>query len=187
MFSELYDRVQGRPLKISTRWLRDQVIDLTAIASVREQWTGAMDESSVRGCYIEGPLGPPIPLADNEVLIVLARSLDREWRRFVYTKELMHAFDTPDEKTDTEEKFDIQIEKFGDPTAETSPQFRAEVTAFWRALAVFCPEEDRLQFKIAFDNNEMSGPVVATRLGIPTVYTEHLFRDDYLGIIDHVK
>ena len=126
-------------------------------------------------------------LKDSEVLIVLARSLDKTWRRFVYTKELMHTFDTLDEKTDTEAKFDLQIERFGDPSAEISPQFRAEAKAYWRALGVLCPENARLGFETAVNNSETSVAVVAARLGIPVRPTEILLRGDYLRIIERLK
>ena len=71
-FLMLYNRVQERTPKISTRWLRDQIKGLTPITGVKEQWTGVLDDTAMRGFYIEGPLGPPIPLKDSEVLIVLA-------------------------------------------------------------------------------------------------------------------
>ncbi len=186
-FSTLYDRVQEKEPKISTRWLRDQVIDITPITSVKEQWTSLLDGESIRGFYIEGPLEPPVPLGANESLIVLKRSLDKEWRRFVYTKELMHTFDTEEEKTDTEEKFDIQIEKLGDPAAPISPQWKAEITAFWRALAVLCPENYRCEAKAMIDKDELSVSSVAARLKIPSSRAEFLFRDDYLGILENIK
>ena len=99
----------------------------------------------------------------------------------------MHAFDAPDEKTDTEAKFDFQIERFGDPTADISPQYRAEMKAYWRALAALCPEVARLEFKAAINNSETSVTVVAARLGIPARPTEILIRDDFLRIIERLK
>lgn len=186
-FSILYDRVQAQKPKISTGWLRDQVIDLTEINSVKEQWTGVLDESTIRGYYVEGPQGPPVPLREHESLIVLARSMTQDWRRIVYTKELMHAFDEPDEKTDTPEKFDKQIDRFGDPNAETNAQFKAETKAFWRALAVLCPEEYRLEQKKLFEAGKTSLDVVAARLKIPVPYVGELFRDDFLTILNHIK
>ena len=186
-YSKLYDLVQRHTNKLGTKWIRDQVIDITSISSVKEQWTGVLDDTSIRGFYIEGPLGPPVPLDDNEVLIVLARSLNRDWRRIVYTKELMHAFDEPDEKTDTPEKFDVQSEKFSDPSVEVSPQFRAEVKALWRALGALCPEELRLEFKSAIDNERMSEAVVAARLRIPIQFIRLLIRNDFIKNIEKIK
>jgi hypothetical protein len=186
-FSDLYDRVQEQTPKISSRWIRDEVIHLTHISAVKEQWTGLIDTESMRGFFIEGPLKPPVPLAENEALIVLARALPKEWRRFVYTKELMHAFDTPEEKADTPEKFDLQVERLGDPSAEISPQYRAEAKAFWRALATLCPEEHRLAFKAATEAGEISPAVIGARLQIPTQYVRNLLREDFTAIVEKLK
>lgn len=181
---ELYDRAQGQLGKVSTKWIRDQLIDITPVTAVKEQWTGLIDETRIRGFYIEGPLGPPITLAENEVLITLARTLNRDWRRIVYTKELMHAFDTAEEKADTPEKFELQMEDLGDPSADMSPQARAEIKAFWRALGVLCSAEQRELFRLAVERQQVSAAVVAARLRIPERYIRHLVRDDFQNIVN---
>lgn len=186
-FSDLYQRVQGQKPKIKTGWLRDQVIAMTHITTVREQWTGSLEGLAVRGFYVEGPLGPPVPLGPNEALIVLSRSLDKAWRRFIYTKELMHAFDTDAEKTDTPEKFDAQIERFGDPAAELTPQYRSEVIAFWRAVAVLCPEGLRQAMADAARNGEISIDVAAARLALPPRIVEDMFREDFPKLVEQIK
>jgi hypothetical protein len=188
-YSELFDRVQRHENTnaISTKWIRDQVIAITSITAVKEQWTGVIDGTVIRGFYIEGPLGPPVPLDENEALIVLARSLDRDWRRIVYTKELMHAFDAPEEKSDTPEKFDVQIERFADPSADMSPQYRAEIKALWRALGVLCPEKLRMTFKEDIAAGKMSEAVVAASLRIPAQFVRILIRDDFADAIEKLK
>jgi len=186
-FSSLYDAVQRIDGKISTKWLTDTVIELTTFTKIKEQWSGVLDPQYIQGFFIEGPLGPPIPLKDNEALITLFRDLDKHRRRFVYTKELMHVFDTLSEKADTSEKFDAQAERFGDPSAPTSPQFKAELKAFWRAVSVLCQEKKRLEYKSALVSGQASLAVIATALQIPEVYARHLFRDDFLHILVHMK
>jgi len=186
-YSTLYNRVQSEKPKISTRWLRDQVIDLTEINSIIEQWTGVVDADSIRGWYVEGPQGSPVVLKEKESLIVLARSLTKDWRRIVYTKELMHTFDAPDEKTDTPEKFDKLTERFGDPSADLNAMYRAEAKAFWRALAVLCPEKYRLEQQALFKANETSLDVVAARLRIPSQFVGDLFREDFIEIVQNLK
>ena len=173
-YRDLYERAQEYGGKISTKWIRDQVIDITNITKIKEQWTGLILKENIRGFYILGPLGPPVTLIENEVLIVLARSLERDWRRIVYTKELMHVFDEAAEMADTTEKFDSQIEKITNPNADMSPQFRAEIKALWRALGVLCKENLRLEFKRAIENEEMSEAVVAARLRIPEQFVRIL-------------
>lgn len=186
-YRELYDQIQNNNGKNSTKWIRDQVIDVTHITLVREQWTSVIDNTNIRGFYIEGPLGHPVPLLENESLIVLARSLNREWRRIVYTKELMHAFDEPEEKADTPEKFDLQIERIADPSADMSPQYRAEIKALWRALGVLCNAEMRAEFKEAIQKDEMSEAVVAARLSIPEPFVRVLVREDFEEAIRKLK
>ncbi len=183
-FRQLYEAVQSQKGVISTKWLKDQAIALSTINKVKEQWSGVLDDSALRGFYIEGPLSGPVPLKDNECLIVLARDMCRgplgdHWRRFVYTKELMHVFDEEEEKAGTREAFDIQIEKFGDPSKDMSPQFRAEVKAVWRALMVLCPEQRRQEYKKQLDESAISIDVIASGLRLPVSYARELMRDNF--------
>ncbi|MBV8978454.1 MAG: hypothetical protein JO261_11400 [Alphaproteobacteria bacterium] len=183
-FSKLYSAVQDQKGVISTKWLKDQAVALSHITKVKEQWTSVIDPLAMRGFYIEGPLGPPVPLEENECLIVISRAmcmspLGDHWRRAVYTKELMHVFDEPDEKADTPEKFDIQIEKFGDPNKATSPQYRAEQKAAWRSMMVLCPEAKRLEYKGKIAANEISYDVVASALRVPVSFVRDMMRPDF--------
>lgn len=186
-YRKLYERVQPGNGRVSTRQIKDIVIEVSNITSVREVWTGNLDAKKVRGFYIEGPIGEPVTLAANEVLIVLPRSLTKDWRRIVYAKELMHAFDEPDEKADTRERFDRQIERVADPTAAISPQFVAEVKALWRALGVLCSESARSEFRRLIAERVMSDSVVAAHLRIPELFIGTLVRDDFEEIIDSLK
>jgi hypothetical protein len=186
-FAALYDAVQRRDGRLSIKWLRPEAIQLSRITLVREQWTAALDRTIIRGFYIEGPLGLPVPLKENQALIVLARRLDKIWRRLVFAKELMHVFDSPEELTDTSEKFDAQVERFVDPRAGGSAQFRAESKALFRAVSLYCSELRRLQYLSSLEKGEMSLDVVAAALRMPNVYVRHLFRPDYLELLDACK
>ena len=185
-YRDLYARVQTQHGKVSTRWIRDQIIDITPVTTVKQQWTGLIDPTRIRGFYIEGPLGPPIPLAEDEILITLARDQTRDWKRIVYTKELMHAFDTDEEKADTPEKFDLQMQDLADPSTDRAPQARAEIKALWRALGVLCNADLREQFRLQFESNEISAAVIAARLRIPESYIRHLLRNDFQNIVDRL-
>lgn len=190
-FSKLYAEVQQQQGRISTKWLRERAIALSHITAIKEQWSSVMDDHAIRGLYIEGPLGPPVPLNENQALIVLARSMctrpdGPHWRRMVLTKELMHVFDEKDEKADSPETFDRQIEKFADPNAAISPQFVAEAKAYWRALAVLCQEEKRREFERQVAASEISFEVVAVTLHLPVLYVRELLRTDFGSIIGGV-
>jgi hypothetical protein len=191
-FSILYNEVQTRDCPISTRWLKERALALSKITRIREQWSDVIDSAAIRGFYIEGPLDPPVPLAEHESLIVLSREMctghqGQYWRRFVYTKELMHVFDEENEKANDEKTFDIQIEKFGNPSVEMSPQYRAEAKAFWRALAVLCPEAKRLQFKEQLSAGTASLEVISASIRLPAKYVRELMRPDFEVIVSPIK
>jgi hypothetical protein len=99
----------------------------------------------------------------------------------------MHIFDEPSEKADTKDKLDLQVEGLADPSVETSPQYRAELKALFRAISLSCPEHKRLEFKKSLDSGKMSLQVVSAALRISPAHARHLFRADYLEILAHVK
>jgi hypothetical protein len=184
-YRDLYERVQSQDtLRISSRWLTEQVCEISEIKRVIEQHSGEIDPEYLRGFYVQGPLGPPIVLKDNESLIVLSRkmcegSIGKHWRRMIYTKELMHTFDTDDEKTDNGEKFDLQIRRFRDRKTEMSPQFGAEINAVYRALGVLCTAKRREELKGKLDSGELSIEVVAASLHLPVRYASELMEADF--------
>jgi hypothetical protein len=170
-FLELYQRVQEQALPVSTNWIRQQAIELSHITDIREQWSGVMEQASLRGAYIEGPIGPPVPRGDNEVLIILSREMcigpqGAYWRRMVLAKELMHVFDSADEVADTEIKFEEQLERIREPT-QASPQAYAESRAVLRALATLCPEQNRQDIKKAIRESTLTLPTIGAMLRLP--------------------
>jgi hypothetical protein len=151
---------------------------------VKEQWSGIIDAAALRGFYIEGPIGPPVPLKEKEALIVLSRAIclgsqGDYWRRFIYTKELMHVFDTAEEKTDNRDKFDKQIQRLKDANAEMTPHYKAEVRAYWRALGALCLEKKRLEYKAQLAKDEISWEVVSASLSLPVAVIRWMMGDNY--------
>lgn len=190
-FRTLYEEVQLQQGKISTNWIRQRAVGLSRITDIKEIWSNVVDPKYLRGFYIEGPLGPPIPRAANESLIVLSHSMctgtsGKYWRRFIKTKEMMHVFDNEEELTDTPEKFDDLLEKFRNPTAPTSPQYHAEFKAQWRALAVLCQESRRMQFKGQLERNEVTLTTVSSALQIPEIAVKAMMREDFLDLVQSV-
>ena len=192
-FQQLYDRVQDQGDRVSTKWIRAQVIELSPIKAVKEFWSSAMDHANLRGFYIEGPFTgvPALSLDDNQALIGLSRMMcsapeGKNWRRAVLTKELMHCFDTEEEKADTPEKLSLQVERFSNPKTPVSPQFHAENVAFWRSLAVLCKETRRTSFKEDLEANRISIEVVATSLGLPLHHVRLMMRDDFEDILPDI-
>jgi hypothetical protein len=190
-FSDLYSAVQASGTeRISTNWLRERAIEFSLIRDVREQWSGAVDPHYLRGFYIEGPMGPPVSVEEHKALIVLSRSMclgaqGEYMRRFILTKELMHVFDTDEEKANTRERFDKQIQRLKDPDAEPNAQHRAELKAYWRALGVLCTEEKRLEYKALLADDKIGWEVVAASLRIPLAQVRLMMDDNYERNIQH--
>jgi len=190
-FRTLYEEVQTVTGKISTNWIRQRSVDLSRITHIKEMWSNVLDPKYVRGFYIEGPMGPPIPRDENEALIVLSHSMctgaqGKYWRRYIKTKEMMHVFDSDEELTDSAEKFDDLVETFKDPNAAPSPQYRAEIKAQWRALAVLCQEHRRQEFMAQIAGNATNFDIVSGALQVPPTMVRNLFRDDFLTRIEGV-
>lgn len=109
------------------------------------------------------------------------------WERFVEVKEYMHVFDSVDEATDTGEEFDALLKEFtSSEDMRRSEQMNGEIKAFWRALAVLCPESYRqaLIAERAEKGAQMSDYSVALRLRIPEQYAPTLFEPWYLDNLE---
>lgn len=137
-------------------------------------------------------MGPPVQLNDKEALIVLARPMcvgptGDHWRRLILTKELMHVFDEENEKTADAAALDVQIERFSDPSVEISPQFRAEGKAYWRALAVLCQKDRRIEYREQLNRGAVSVEVVSAALRLPAVHVRDIMRPDFDAIIEPLK
>jgi len=190
-YLDLYRAVQALGAdRISTNWLRERAIAFSEITAVREQWSGAVDAVFLRGFYIEGPMGPPVPIAAHQALIVLSRTMclgaqGEYMRRFILTKELMHVFDTEEEKANNKEKFDQQIRRLKDPSAAANQQHQAELKAYWRALGVLCPEEKRLEYKALLQEDKISWDVVAASLRIPIAQVRLIMDDKFEQFLEH--
>ena len=191
-FKQLYELVQLAPrnngARISTRWVREKAVELSPIKKFVEKWSSIIDDQSIRGFYIEGPLGPPIPIEANQALITISRkvSADRAWRRLVLTKELMHSFDEEDEKTDTPSKLEDLTHKFANPNARDTRQFGAEVKALYRALSVLCREDDRKEFADLLKSGQISLEVVSAKLTLPVAYLHLMFAESFYQIVQSI-
>jgi hypothetical protein len=117
-------------------------------------------------------------------VIVTARGLNYCWERFVFTKELMHAFDDPIQATDTGEVFDNQLQEITRPAGgRVSPQTTAEFLAFWMALGILCPEQQRLAYAEKLVAKQIDEYSIALELRIPELYVPLLFEPRYQPIL----
>lgn len=147
-FKRLYDYSEGlrqRPIKVEGD-LDTQVVHLTAQDRVD---------------FIPVELDPEISLGhikqyresrvvyDQEPIWVTSirwhNKLNMCWRRFVCCKELMHVFDSAEERVDTAIKFETLLNELElpPPPEQASPMYVSENRTKWMALCVLAPRPAR--------------------------------------------
>lgn len=97
----------------------------------------------------------------------------------------MHVFDSPEEKVDTEAKFEKLLEELASaPLMEdASPMYASENTTKWMALAVLCPLPFRDHYKPMWVEGEMSDYDVALELSIPETFVTTVMEDYFPEVV----
>lgn len=187
-FADLYHHCQTLTPKISRNVIRDKVLDLTGFNRIKTMKT-SLDTSVCRGFYLSARnQDHKFVQQHGSRIIVLAREgLNHCWERFVYVKELMHAFDDPAKATDTGDAFERMLSDLtpGAP-AELSPQGLSEIKCFWMALAVLCPDAMRREFEAERKAQRIDDYAIAIRLRIPQGYVPRLFEKRYQPILTEI-
>lgn len=179
-FRDLYEYCQSLEPKISRNDIRDRALQLTGVNRVSVRKVD-LDTSVCRGFYLSARnLDHPIVRQHGSRVIVLAREMNDCWTRFVYVKELMHIFGDPAQSADTGEKLETLLDELSGSGSEVlSPPTISEVSCFWMALAVLCPERVRRQLKEDLESNRVDEYAIALRLRIPQIYVRELFGKRY--------
>lgn len=114
------------------------------------------------------------------------KNLNTCWYRYVCCKELMHVFDSPEERVDTAIKFDKLLEELASPPlpGDASPMYRSENKTKWMALAALCPLPFRDYYKPMWNREEMSDYDVALELRIPEGLIKTVMADYFAEVID---
>jgi len=186
-YKDLYNFSQSLEPTISRRKLYLKVCELSGIQVIKTVKT-TLDEEITRGFYLSAANTDHhlVRLMGGHV-IVLSRALNYCWERFVYTKELMHVFDDPKEASDTGDAFEAQLDELSGPAGPSpSPQYNAEILAFWKALAVLCPESDRKAFREQRRRGQIADYDIALKLRIPERYVPRLFESRYDRILKDI-
>lgn len=107
------------------------------------------------------------------------------WRRFVCGKELMHVFDSQEERTDTSEKFTTLLNELEvpPPADQASPMYVSENRTKWMALAVLAPRPLRA-WAIEQQAQGLSDYDIALALRIPEGLIGSLLGARYEPILD---
>jgi len=119
-------------------------------------------------------------------VIVTQRELNRCWERFVFVKELMHLFDSQDGHTQTSEQFEHLLGEFSSLEVGESAQWQSDARAVWRALALFCTEDNRKVFAAQRRAVMISDYDIALRLKIPEFHVPKLMSTNYLRVLETI-
>ncbi len=183
-FKELYNYCQQFQPKISRKLIKDKALDLTGAGKIAVVKSG-LDINDCRGFYLSaGNKEARIVQQIGSNVIVLARDLNYCWERFVFTKELMHVFDSEDEKTSSPELLEHLLAELDTPSSlERSKQMVSEIKGFWMALACLCPEKNRQDFLAQKQKGHLDDYGVALQLRIPQQYVSNLFTPNFSDIV----
>lgn len=183
-YKELYEYCQNFEPKISRRVIQAKALELTGIPRISVVKSG-LDTDVCRGLFLSSSnTQARIVQQHGTDVIILARSLNYCWERFVYTKELMHVFDGAEESTSSPQQFETLLSEL-DPSSSLgrSPQSISEVKGLWMALACLCPEEHRKEFASQRKKGHLDDYGIALRLRIPQQYVQNLFVPSYSDIV----
>lgn len=108
---------------------------------------------------------------------------DAEWR-FALTKELMHVFDSEEERVDTPEKFRRLLHEIQNEPLERhqSKMYQSELNTRWMALLVLCPKPFRDLYVADYRANKIADFDIAAIFEIPEWAAESLM-DDYYDVV----
>lgn len=184
-YNDLYDWAQSQSTKVSTNCIRDQIISKGCATSITERWFG-FNVEKLWGLFVRGPitLGACVVETDLDFVIAIARDLNPQERRIALTKELMHVFDAKKERATDPEKVD-SIFKFLSGTTRTIGEVEAsEGRAFYRALGVLCPEQERQEYikqKLSGDVTDYEADFeFAAKLHLPQFVCGALLDDKFI-------
>jgi hypothetical protein len=109
-------------------------------------------------------------------------------RRYALTKELMHVFDTEEERTDTRAKFvSLAREIQNRPLSEhMSPMYKSELATKWMALILLCPPAFRDRYLEPYRQGEILSYEISEALQIPDSLVTYLMDDYYTTALESV-
>ena len=112
-FGQLYNYCQTLGVPVSRANIKAKACELTNTNSVK-LFRDGLDAEAVRGFYISArnTSHPFVRQSQSSTVIVVARSLNECWERFVVVKELMHLFDDPLQSLGTPDEFEQLLAEF---------------------------------------------------------------------------
>lgn len=119
----------------------------------------------------------------HDYTVVLSDYLDDKpvLEKFIATKELMHCYfaEYAPSATSNGLIFEAHMRELFGNSATTSHQVQAENTAFWMAVGLICPENERIRLKEAYGGTDREDQDIGGMLGIPPGMVSLLFSDQF--------
>ena len=114
------------------------------------------------------------------------RDLDMPWRRFVCCKELMHAFDSDAERTNSPDKFGQLLNEIESPlpTELQSAMYLTENRTKWMAILALCPKPVREHFRAGWETGEITEYEIALELQLPEELIPIIMSSSYDRVVD---
>lgn len=113
------------------------------------------------------------------VLITFNSELNMCKKRFVWCKELMHAFDDPDGSVKNESDYRELLEEIEIKPLEPSDKYISENWAKWMALLILCPKTFRDEIVGSRKDGTKTDYEIAFDFRIPESIVKSLFSQSY--------
>lgn len=115
-----------------------------------------------------------------------ASTLNVCWKRFVCCKELMHVFDSEDERSGSAERFQTLLNELEAPPlpGQASEMYYSENRTKWKALAILCPLSVRNHILARRLAGELQDDYdIALELRIPEDYVQAILSDRFPYVV----
>ena len=187
-FRELYDHVQSFSTPVDLSGIRvkiGQLLPGKRCVVLRSE----INVDRLRGYYVAASnednmfLGFP-----GRAVIVIADDNNLCWSRYVELKELMHLFDDLIRSTNNGDELEELLAGMCEnaSTGTRTPQVQSEYEAMWKAVALFCPEELRVELQRDRDQQLISDMDIAERLKMPEKLVPWLFTPSYKANVQYL-
>lgn len=186
-FREVWEFRQELPVVLDLVDIRRKLREIVPSRSFLVIETEA-DPDLMCGCYIsprnEDTLFHGCPPGAGAIII--SRSLDERWKRFVQLKELMHLFDDPLKSTTTAAEFEMLLSGLcaSIQSTQRTVQHQSEIECLWMAGSLMCTEEVRLDFTRQREAKQLSDAQIAEAIEMPEAIIGLLFSQYYKEQVD---
>lgn len=187
LFASLYDfaadgSAKSEQFPVSVTKLAQHVRAHHPVIGAIHFWPVPMDERVMLGYVTEDFDRGSAHDDEFKILdIKYAETLEMDWRRIVCCKELMHAFDTPAEKTSTRERFFQLMEQLESPPMheDFSKMLISEYRAEWMAMITLCPRPLREEMQAKVGEDKEQEKAAAAIVGLPHLVMRSVLSEYY--------